>query len=470
MGDGERLSDTSKSIFKFEGAQMNMLTSSSFQANQFQMHGPVPPELYHRFVEFKPFVKRMFTSSGIQGYLLSKALHHQHARVYNYDRTTDYGILGNEPSNDSTLKFLDLVHWDKGGRIFTYVLTLDALFRFTETGKEFGIDFLSKHTMHSDVNIYIAYSGEFFVRRLKHKNRKTPEEHLHNPPGEENEEEERNHEHGSHSPNSPHRPHHHTHHRQTSNEGGESSHHHEKLRPQSPNDQTEEHPPADIGGGPPDDDPPRDPRYYELVIDNDSGTYRPNARLLPILKAYLHTQLPGLHIAALDCQEDAELQQKMKKEQREKKAEEGERIIYRQATQSSGSSISSSDLSDLDEVEEHMRDEDGQVYAKQRGTWQALGKDAKTKGKARRRHWRIIAKGREKLGVDDKDDDEEEGAIAESEKRKAGDEQKVVSGQDSGKKEAAQRPVTPKSPIARKPVPNSPGRSPGKDEKAAEGG
>lgn len=342
------------------------------------MRGPVPPELYHRFVEFKPFVKRMFTSSGIEGYLLSKALHHQHARVYNFDRTTEYGVLGEEPSTESTVKFLDLVHWDEGGRIFTYVLTLDALFRFTETGKEFGIDFLSKHTMHSDVNIYIAYSGEFFVRRLKHKNRPTPEEHLHSPPESPD---------GHQQPQ--HRRHHHSSHSNVSS--GQSSEHRADLPPQSPHDQTEEHPPADMDGGPPGSDPPRDPRYYELVIDNDSGTYRPNAALLPVLKTYLHAQFPGLHIAVLDCQEDEELQQRMKKEQREKKQQqEGGRIIYRQASQSSGSSISSSDLSDLDEMEE--------AEAKQRGMWRALGKDAKTKGKARRRHWRILAKGRDALG------------------------------------------------------------------------
>lgn len=37
----------------------------NFQANQIQLPGPIPPQLYHRFVEFKPFVKRMFTGSGI---------------------------------------------------------------------------------------------------------------------------------------------------------------------------------------------------------------------------------------------------------------------------------------------------------------------------------------------------------------------------------------------------------------------
>jgi hypothetical protein len=52
-----------------------------------------------------------------------------------------------------TLRFLRMAHFDQGGRMFTYVLTLNGLLRFTETGEEFGIDLLSKHTMHSDVNV-----------------------------------------------------------------------------------------------------------------------------------------------------------------------------------------------------------------------------------------------------------------------------------------------------------------------------
>src|SRR4051812_39016451 len=80
--------------------------------------------------------------------------------------TTIYGSFP-FPSEDLTRLVLDLVHYAEGERIFTYVLTLDAHWRFTETGREFGIDLLSKHTMHSDVSIYIAYSGEFFIRCLK---------------------------------------------------------------------------------------------------------------------------------------------------------------------------------------------------------------------------------------------------------------------------------------------------------------
>jgi len=257
-----------------------------------QLRGPVPEAMYHRYVEFKPFVKSMFTAKGVRGFILSKALHHQHARVYNFDHATDFQVIS-EPSKEFAQKFLELVHYDQGGRIFTYVLTLDALFRFTETGKEFGIDMLSKHTMHSDVAAYVAFSGEFFIRRLKHPRQPPPDE------------------------------------------GGEN----------------DSHPPHDIDGGPPKEEPHnKDPSYYELVIDNDSGTYRPNAKLLPQLKAFFESNFPGLHIRTLDCQGDAEKMATMKEEQRERKKHEGEHIVYTQMSRSS--SMSSSDVEELDRLEQ----------------------------------------------------------------------------------------------------------------------
>ncbi|KAF2707104.1 C2 domain-containing protein [Pleomassaria siparia CBS 279.74] len=262
----------------------------NFQANQMQLRGPVPEAMYHRFVEFKPFVKAMFTATGVRGFILSKTLHHQHARVYNFDQNTEFQMF-KEPSKEFTQKFLELVHYDVGGRIFTYVLTLDSLFRFTETGKEFGIDMLSKHTMHSDVAAYIAFSGEFFIRRLKHPHRAAPEE------------------------------------------GGDN----------------QSHPPDDIADGPPEDDPKKDPSYYEIIIDNDSGTYRPNAKLLPQLKEFFETNFPGLHVVTLDCQGDADKMNEMKQQQRERKKKEGNHIIYTQLSRTS--SMSSSDVDELDRLE-----------------------------------------------------------------------------------------------------------------------
>ena len=82
-----------------------------------QLRGPVPEAMYHRYVEFKPFVKAMFTAEGVRGWLLSKTLHLQHARVYNFDQNTSYESF-QEPCPEFTQKFLELVHHDQGGRIF----------------------------------------------------------------------------------------------------------------------------------------------------------------------------------------------------------------------------------------------------------------------------------------------------------------------------------------------------------------
>lgn len=326
-----------------------------FQANQLQLRGPVPAELYHRYVEFKPWAKRMFTNSGLQGFVLAKALHHQHARVYNFDKSTVYGQFDSkDPGKDVTQHFLELVHYDQGARIFTYVLTLDALFRFTETGKEFGIDMLSKHTMHSDVSMYIAFSGEFFIRRLKHPRRPPPPEPT---------------------------------------ESSTQSH-------PPPHDHNPTHPAEDIDGGPPNDDPPKDPSHYELVIDNDSGTYRPNAELLPLLKAYISANLPGLHILTLDCNGDAEKMNRMKSEQRERKKKEGDHIIYRQGSRSG--SISSSDESELDDVEEAYQNE--QAGPREKNAFGQYAKDRKQLEQAKwgkiKRNYGLEKRDRGDEGVD----------------------------------------------------------------------
>ncbi|CBX90206.1 hypothetical protein IAQ61_001705 [Plenodomus lingam] len=291
----------------------------NFQSNQMQLRGPVPEAMYHRYVEFKPFVKSMFTAKGVRGYLLSKALHHQHARVYNFDHATEYKVES-EPSKRFTQKFLELVHYDQGGRIFTYVLTLDALFRFTETGKEFGIDMLSKHTMHSDVAAYVAYSGEFFIRRRRHP---------HRPPPEEEEQEEG----GGGANNQSHPP--------PDHDNGPSS----TSTSSSPNiNKRRSH-----NSSRSDDARIRDPSYYELVIDNDSGTYRPNAKLLPQLHSFMSANFPGLSILTLDCQADAEKMAAMKDEQRERKKREGDHVVYTQISRTS--SLSSSDEEELDRLE-----------------------------------------------------------------------------------------------------------------------
>ncbi|KAA8642158.1 hypothetical protein EYZ11_001842 [Aspergillus tanneri] len=260
----------------------------NFQAIQIQLKGPVPVELYHRYVEFKPFVAGMFNAQSLRGWILNRALHHQHQRIYNFDRTTLNGQF-ESPCIALTQKFLEFVHYAQGGRIFTYVLTLDGQFRFTETGKEFGIDMLSKHTMHSNVSIYIAYSGEFFVRRRMQRRRR----HSH------------------------------------------ISHASETEMP------VEDQPSAES-------EISTDPADYELFIDNESGTYRPNGEYLPLLKEFISRNFPGLNVTTLACREDAEQMASLKNEQREFKREGGQ-MTFLQQSSSSSLSISSSDEEELEE-------------------------------------------------------------------------------------------------------------------------
>lgn len=343
----------------------------NFQANQMQLPGPVPAELYHRYVEFKPFVRGMFTHKGLRGLLLNKALHHQHARVYNYDRSTLWGVAPADDPEALSRRFLELVHYDRGGKIFTYVLTLDGQFRFTETGKEFGIDMLSKHSMHSNVEIYIAFSGEFFIRR--HKARKSM----------------------SASPDGRHRR----------DESSTSADH--KIDPSKPaageemqkamgskEEQTKK-------GGEVDsttpvaaetkelDEESLDPDHYEIIIDNDSGTYRPAAHLLPLLRLFLQRSFPGLHVRVLDCQKDEDFMNKLKDEQRERKKAEagGKNITYAQRGRASSlSSVSSSD------EEEAAHDH------KERGLGKQLVRDAQWRAGDRVRHFQHNVNPRAKRG------------------------------------------------------------------------
>ncbi|KAI1370916.1 hypothetical protein F4677DRAFT_325018 [Hypoxylon crocopeplum] len=260
-----------------------------FQANELQLSGPIPQHLYHRFVEFRPIIGLLFRSRGLRGKLLNKALHHQHDRIYNFDRHTNWGTF--KPcSEEASLQLLKMAHFDEGGRLFTYVITLDGLMRFTETGKEFGIDLLSKHTMHSDAAIYIACSGEFFIRRLKKPK-------ITNDP--------------------------------------------------DPGEPT--HPDQQIRGGPPLEAPPSKPEYYQLVIDNDSGTYRPDKSVLPDLQKLLERNFPGLGIVTLACDDPED--QKLKATQIKVKKREGHTVNMVLNRSPSATSFSSDDISDLEDME-----------------------------------------------------------------------------------------------------------------------
>lgn len=250
----------------------------------------MPPELSHEYVGFAPFVTAYFTRAGVRGRLLNHALHSQYNSLYSHDASTEYGVIRDGGGIALARRFLEMVHWSEGHRVFTYVITLDGEWHFTETGTEFAIDLLSKHSLHSDVSRVIAYSGEFFVQHRS---------------GDHGHEHEPEHQHGDSDSNLDYI---HTH------RGHKQADH--------------------------------DPSNYELVIDNDSGTYRPNKDYLPVLVDWLHSNLRGLGgVTYYDCF-NKKLEE-LKKKRKEAKHATG-RTIFRQRSMSSSGSISSSDEEELE--------------------------------------------------------------------------------------------------------------------------
>jgi hypothetical protein len=280
----------------------------------------------------------MFSSRGIRGRILHMVLHKQHNRIYNFDSGTEYGSFA-PCSEEASLQFLRMAHFDEGGRIFTYVITLDGMMRFTETGKEFGIDLLSKHTMHSDVATYVACAGEFFIRRLAHT------VHHHH----------RHHSHSSepssstatpsttHSPGDDNQP--------EDNPQDNDHHHSETQSEENYEKDPPTHPPQTPPGGPPNSPPPNKPNLYQLIIDNDSGTYRPDVSTLPDLQSFLSRNFPGLDVVTMHCADERLAE--MKKAQREAKKREGGGEMVRMVLNRSpsGSSLSSDDESRLGRME-----------------------------------------------------------------------------------------------------------------------
>ncbi|KAG7104868.1 hypothetical protein HYQ44_016180 [Verticillium longisporum] len=264
-----------------------------FQSNEMQLAGPVPPELYHRYVEFRHIIGSMFTSKGLRGRILSRALHKQHRRVYRHKVTSEIKPL-TPCTVEASTELLRLAHYGDGGRLFTYVLTLDGRLRFTETGKEFSIDLLSKHTMHSDVARYVACAGEFFIQRLE-------------------------------------RPH-------TPSSTFSSSFAAAGIPADEDRGRARF---ANLAISGIDATPANSPSYYQLIIDNESGTYRPDKSILPIFAAYLRQNFPGLNIRTMAVG-DEELA-RLKKNQADVKHNRpgGVRIVRMRSPSSSGSSFSS---------------------------------------------------------------------------------------------------------------------------------
>jgi len=286
-----------------KGKKDKPLGASTFIANRLQLRGPPPRALRLRYVGYLPIIQSLFNKRGIRGKILHYGLKRQFKTIYGYNRTTVYGVAGegeidtdasqgrkgkdveegqppsdedrslqdiNNPESYSEAvarQFLEMTSYGTAGRIFTYVITLDSEWRFTETGEEFSVDLLSKHSMHANAAKEIAISGEFFVRKIGEKE---------NSSGDRSQDKERN-----------------------DNESG-----------------------SDTTDGNEED---HDPSHYELVIDNNSGTYRPQKELLPILQKWLAEEgnLKALGKVTVKDGFDETLQSWKKERQKEKRRAKG---------------------------------------------------------------------------------------------------------------------------------------------------
>jgi len=81
---------------------------------------------------------------------------------------------------------------------------------------------------------------------------------------------------------------------------------------------------------------------YELIIDNDSGTYRPDASILPQLRKYMEGNLVGLRVRTLDCGEDKDEMNRLKDRKRGQTTKQNGKTQY-VVQASHSSSMSSSD-------------------------------------------------------------------------------------------------------------------------------
>ncbi|EIN12786.1 hypothetical protein PUNSTDRAFT_42281 [Punctularia strigosozonata HHB-11173 SS5] len=350
------------------------LSASTFIANRLQLTGPVPDELRHRYVGYRPFIDWMFQRSGIRGRILNRGLRKQYRTIYSYDSNTKYGVVERSEheedrfSKEFALQFLKMVSFGTGGRLFTYVITLDGEWRFTETGEEFAVQMLSKHGMHADLAKEVAFSGEFFVRPVVNEAEvgkgggfKSGSKVADGSITKEVEEKKRKEEEDKEKQAQDHDDKKESKAKQLTKKvkGPEreveemEAKEEQKKEEQKEEEKDEADPRIRKLAGEDPEEILQDPAVYELVIDNDSGTYRPRLELLPVLREWLGSPERLGALGRITCVDgfDEDLQKAKEARTALRKKKKGVKDGERVAMPRRGSSLSSIDSGVLGQKE-----------------------------------------------------------------------------------------------------------------------
>lgn len=296
----------------------------------YQIHLRDVPACRFPFTQKRSEIVMMY-SSGIRGSLIRRALRSQHDTIYGFDSRT---IVGSAELDDAAARFLEMTDAasEADSKQFTYAITSDGCLHFTRTGKQFAINHLSKHAMHSNTARSVVYSGEFFFvtdedkkdhadqhaqsgkaqtiikdKDLVNKIRNAAENIRNMTRKEQEETRSRD---------------------KFKKKAKQLIYKHPEGaddRPANPRTVTEEH--------------THKVSDFTLVIDNSSGTFMPDAKNLPDLKKFLASNFPGLKIKAM-AQDDPELEELKKTRKLKREQKEEEEGIYGQASSISSSSVS----------------------------------------------------------------------------------------------------------------------------------
>ncbi|ODQ53626.1 hypothetical protein SAICODRAFT_6883 [Saitoella complicata NRRL Y-17804] len=288
----------------------------------------VPQDLQFEYTMKRPEIVSMF-ADNIKGRLIRRAVKSQHDTIYGYDRKTIYGRIEREQMAAVLLEMTDCVE-DREDRtkdkLFTYAITLDGVLHFTETGSQYLIDHLSKHSMHANAAPVVVCSGEFFIRRRGSEDGEDDNSMTNGRDDSEvdviPEVEEAVMENADKVQRS-----------QEAKKHGEEGNIDWSKHERKDHHQSSLKPKINLS-------------KYILVIDNDSGTYMPSADRLPDFQKFLEHNLPGLEVRALS--RDDEKLKKWKEEHNERKEEVEPVGLASSGSSSSASSVSSVDREEVD--------------------------------------------------------------------------------------------------------------------------